>query len=248
MTRRLLDFMEGHGIAGTFFIEGSAARAAPDLVREIARRGHEIGSHSYRHVALDRETPDAFRAGMRDTKRHLEDLVGTAVIGFRAPAFSLVPASRWAVGVLAELGFAYSSSVVPGPALIGGYAGAPRHPFEWAEGVLEIPCPVGRVGRWTVPFQGGMYLRYLPPWRYRWLQAQLGDQVNWTYCHPYDIDVDEPFTRLAWCGWTASALLWANRGVTLRRWERLAAHSARPFVERLPEFTSQAGRKEALLF
>src|SRR5690242_2624719 len=62
MTRRLLDLLDEHGAAGTFFLVGDVAREAPDLVREIAVRGHEIASHSYRHVPLIDEVPREFRA------------------------------------------------------------------------------------------------------------------------------------------------------------------------------------------
>lgn len=234
MTRRLLDFLEERRIAGSFFIDGAVAQRLPSLAREIASRGHEVGSHGYRHRALAEETPSGFAAGIAAAKARLEDTLGAPVLGFRAPVFSLTPRTRWAPSVLAEAGFAYSSSVVPGRALAGGYPGAPRRPFFWPCGLLEIPCPVGTVGPFSVPFQGGMYLRYLPPWRYRWLRAQLGKQVNWTYCHPYDIDVEEPLSRLPGHGWLSSLMLQANRRVTLRRWERLAAHPAPPFAARLP--------------
>ncbi|MBV9783142.1 MAG: polysaccharide deacetylase family protein [Acidisphaera sp.] len=240
MTRRLLDFLEAHGVAGTFFIDGELARRSPSLVREIAARRHEIGSHSYRHVTLECETPAGFAAGIAAAKARLEDLSGAAVLGFRAPAFSVTPPTCWAIDVLGHAGFAYSSSVVPGPALVGGYPGAPRRPFLWPNGLLEIPCPVGTIGRWAVPFRGGMYLRYLPPWRYRRLQAQLGEQADWTYCHPYDIDGKESFARLPGRGWIVSLLLRANRGITLRRWHRLAAHPAPPFAARLPELRAAA--------
>ena len=240
MTRILLDFLEQRGLRGTFFVEDAVARHGRGLVREIAARGHELASHSHRHAPLAEELPAGFAAGMQDAKARLEDLGGAAVLGFRAPEFSLVPASRWVVAVLAQLGFVYSSSVVPGPALIGGYPGLPRAPFFWPEGLLEIPCPVGRLGRWMVPFQGGMYLRYLPGWRYRRLQRQLGEQANWTYCHPYDIDRQEKFSRLPGRGWLASAMLWCNRGVTLRRWEALARTPAPPFADRLDALAAGA--------
>ena len=240
MTRRLLDFLDGRGIAGTFFIAGEVGRDAPGLVREIARRGHEVGSHGHRHAPLTEEQPSGFAAGIAAAKARLEDLQGAAVRGFRAPGFSLTPRSRWVAPLLAEAGFAYSSSVVPGRALVGGYPGAPRRPFLWPGGLLEIPCPVGTVGPFSVPFAGGMYLRYLPPWRYRWLRAELAGQIDWTYCHPYDIDTEEPFARLPGCGWLSSLLLWSNRRVTLRRWERLAEHPAPPFAARLPGLRAAA--------
>jgi polysaccharide deacetylase family protein (PEP-CTERM system associated) len=234
MTLRLLDFLEDRGIFGTFFIEGSLAKRAPLLVRQISARGQEVGLHSYRHVELQHETPAPFHAGITDMRFRLQDLSGQPVVGFRAPNFSLRPDTDWATDCLAAAGFVYSSSVVPGRAIVSGYPGAPRRPFLWPSGLLEIPCPVARVGPLFLPFQGGMYLRYSPASRYRKLAAQLGDQTNWTYCHPYDIDEEEPFSRLPGCNLASSFMLWCNRGVTLRRWARLAENPAPNFLARLP--------------
>ena len=242
-----MDWLELRGIRGSFFIEGKVAAGAPGLVREIAARGHEVGCHSYRHVDLTDETPAGFAAGVGDAKARLEDLSGAAVLGFRAPRFSLVAESRWAVAVLAAAGFAYSSSVVPGRGLPFGYRGAPARPFLWSEGLLEIPCPVARAGPWSVPFMGGMTLRWIPPWRYRIMLRSLAgtgagastgagtgaDAGCWTFCHPHDVDREAGFAKLPQHGWALSVMLAFNRGVMLRRWAGLARNAAPPLGERV---------------
>lgn len=48
-TPRLLDLLDRHGARATFFLIGKRAARYPDLVVEIARRGHEIGHHTHRH-------------------------------------------------------------------------------------------------------------------------------------------------------------------------------------------------------
>jgi len=233
MTGRLLEFLEQHGILGTFFVEDGIALRSPALVREIVRRGHEVASHSYRHVDLVDEDAAGFAAGIVAAKARLEDLAGTTVLGFRAPRFSLTRDTRWVVEVLGQAGFAYSSSVLPGWGVPFGYRGAPCRPFLWPNGLLEIPCPVGRIGPLSVAFLGGMNLRYLPPWRYRWMTAAVGEQTCWTYCHPYDIDTEEPFRVIPEVGLLRSVLLWCNRRITLRRWGELAANPAPRFADRL---------------
>jgi hypothetical protein len=243
MTRRLLGFLEQHRILGTFFVEDGIAAQTPDLVREIVRAGHEVGSHSYRHVDLVHEDPATFAAGITAAKARLEDLTGAAVLGFRAPRFSLTRRSRWAVEVLGQAGFAYSSSVLPGWGIPHGYRGAPCRPFLWPNGLLEIPCPIGYVGPLSVAFLGGMNLRYLPPWRYRWMTAAVGEQTCWTYCHPYDIDLDEPFHLIREVGALCSVLLWCNRRTMLRRWAGLADNPAPRFADRL-----EALRRHAEVF
>lgn len=241
MTERVLDFLDGLAIKGTFFIVGDVVEAAPDLVRAIAARGHEVGSHSYRHAALAAESPRVFKTRIIAAKQRLEDVAGRRVLGFRAPMLSLTPATSWTADILAQAGFVYSSSVLPAANFLHGFPAAPREPFLWPSGLLEIPCPVARAGRFLLPFLGGMYLRYLPPWRLRSMTRQMADGVYWLYCHPYDFDVDEPFGRAVDRGLLAGLFLWCNRRHTFRRVEALlAGRSSEPFEARLAELTRRA--------
>src|SRR5262249_30199545 len=147
-----------------------------------------------RHVPLPRLEPATFRAETARGRALLEDLTGAPVTGFRAPTFSLVPETRWAVDELTEMGFAYSSSVLPARSPLHAWPGQPRHPFRWPGGLVELPCPVAVVGPLANPYLGGVYFRVLP-----WTAVRLGlarshpDEVLWLYCHPYDFDPDEPF-------------------------------------------------------
>ncbi len=217
MTHRVLDFLAERRAVGTFFIVGDIAERTPGLVREIARQGHEIGSHSHRHRPLPQQDCRRLRDTLATSRKLLEDLAGTPVQGFRAPQFSLMPASAWALDALQEAGFTYSSSIVPGRGFGCGWPGAPTEPFFWHNGLLELPCPVGKVALFRLPFLGGMYLRYLPPWRLRQASRSRSTDVMWTYCHPYDFDTDEPFQRLPGRSLAASFFLWWNRGLTLHR-------------------------------
>ena len=247
-TRRLLDMLEeAGGGRGTFFILGEAARRAPGLVREIARRGHELASHGERHRALRVETPERFRADLAACKARIEDLGGAPVLGFRAPMFSLTAETApWATAILGELGFAYSSSVVPAWNFLHGYPGAPRRPFLWPSGVLELPCPLGRMGPLAIPFLGGMYLRYLPPWRLRRFARQpdaAPQGIFWSYCHPYDLDTAQGLRRYAGLGFGASLMLWLNRGRMEGRLRALlAGRRSLPFAERLEAIRAEADR------
>ncbi len=241
MTEHVLDLLDRRDIRGTFFIVGEIAKSCPGLVRRIAERGHEIGSHGHRHVALIAEQPEDFAARIGDARRRLEDIGGRAVLGFRAPMLSLTPATSWAVGAIREAGYAYSSSVLPAPNFLYGFPAAPRRPFLWPNGLLEIPCPVAKLGPIALPFTGGMYLRYLPPWRLRWMMRRASPWGLWTYCHPYDFDLDEPFGRAEGRGVVASFFLWRNRRRTARRLATLIeGHSAQPFAARLDELKSDA--------
>ena len=235
MSRLVLDRMADRGVRGTVFIVGELGRSHAPLVREVAARGHEIGLHAWRHVPLTEVDPEVFRRETADGRALLEDLTGTAVVGFRAPTYSLVRSSVWVTDVLADAGFTYSSSVLPAHNPLFGFPDAPRQPFLWPSGLIELPSPVTGVGRWQVPYLGGVYLRALP-----WAVVRLGaalersTPVPFTYVHPYDPDVAEPFWWVPEAG-RLSPLLWIGRGSTLARLDRLAARAAPPLVDRLCE-------------
>ncbi len=234
--RQVLDLLESRNVTGTIFVVGEVAQAEPELVKEVAARGHEIGLHSWRHVPVTELDPERFRAETAKGKALLEDLTGLPVDGFRAPTFSLVPSSLWAVDVLAELGFTYSSSVLPAPNPLFGFAGAPRHPFVWPNGLVELPAPVAGLGPATVPYLGGTYFRIIP-WVAIAAARRIYDSgpVPWTYIHPYDFDTEERYWPVPDAGRLAP-LLWVNRKRMFAKVERLLARGAAPPLrERLDE-------------
>lgn len=238
-TGRLLDLLEAAGAQGTFFVEDAVVAADPALVRAIAARGHEVASHGHRHCPIAEEAPASFRAGMATARDRLADVTGQAPMGYRAPYFSLTPQAAWASDVLAGLGFSYSSSVLPAWNPLAGWPGAPRRPFLWASGLLELPVPVARVGPLRLPFLGGMYLRWLPPWRLRWMAgrwaAEEVDGALWSYCHPYDLDREQALVHRRDAGAFGSLMLWLNRGPTLPRLQGLLeGRRSVTFAERLP--------------
>ncbi len=201
-TRRLLELFARQHARGTFFILGWVAEREPGLVREIVAAGHEIACHSYRHAALWRLTPEEFRADTRRARRVIEDAGGVNVTGYRAPTFSVVRKTLWAVEILAEEGFLYDSSVFPVLHDLYGIPGAPRFPFRWdlggARGLFEIPPMTARVAGRNVPVAGGGYLRLLPMWFTRWAVSRVrnGEQrPALIYLHPWEVDPAQP--RLA---------------------------------------------------
>ncbi len=218
MSYRFLDFIEERGISATVFVVGNLASTHGDLVRRVAEGGHEIALHGLRHVALGEVGPARLRVELREGRELLEQVGQRPVLGFRAPIFSLTPATKWAVEQIAEAGFAYSSSVLPAANPLHGWPGAPRVPCRWENGMLELPCPVGGAGRLQIPFLGGIYLRYVPPWLIRRFLDSLGPAaVPWSYLHPYDLDPDEPFFVMPHAGWLTSRIVHTRRGATLGR-------------------------------
>ena len=240
-TRCILEFLAERSVRGTFFVVGEFAEAHPEIVKEIASGGHELGLHSYRHTPLTEADPDTFRREIGDARAFMEDLAGKPVVGFRAPAFSLVATSVWATDVLAELGFRYSSSVLPARSPLYGYPGRPRTPHTWPSGLLELPCPVADLGPITNPYLGGIYFRVLP-----WTAVRYGlgrahpDEMLWAYLHPYDFDPGEPFQKRPDLGPWKSRLQWLYRRRMYDRVDRLFAWStaAPPLAERIDALSS----------
>lgn len=85
-TSTILDALDAHGAKATFFLVGARAAARPDLVREIARRGHGIGNHSSTHPAkwFWALGPARMRREIADTQRILTDILGAPPRWFRA--------------------------------------------------------------------------------------------------------------------------------------------------------------------
>jgi polysaccharide deacetylase family protein (PEP-CTERM system associated) len=246
LTRRVLEFLDRTGSRGSFFVTGDVAEKTPDLVRDIAGAGHELGFHGWDHAPLPTLGVAQFREEAKRGKDLLEELGGGPVTGFRAPVFSLVPASRWAVDVLVEAGYRYSSSVLPARNPLFGDPRSPTRVYRWPNGLLELPCPVARVGSIGLPYLGGVYLRALPTALSRAaIRAWGGTQTLWIYCHPYDFDPDEPYWVAPEVGRLGSRLLWYNRRRALPKIEALLREgAAAPLGERLDTIASVGVREE----
>jgi len=233
VTDRLLDRLAEMGVVGTVFCVGELARRHPRLLARVVADGHELAVHGLQHVPLDLLGPERFREHALEARRLLEDVGGDTVVGYRAPQFSIVPETSWATEILAELGFSYSSSVMPAPSPLYGWPGAPRQPFVWPSGVVELPCPLVEIAGRPIPFLGGTYLRLLPEAvRVRGFRETPPGSVLWTYCHPWEFDPDEKFYVFEHGGLPASILGWTNRkGMMNRVTNLLAAGSGPPLRE-----------------
>jgi polysaccharide deacetylase family protein (PEP-CTERM system associated) len=240
MTRRYLDWLDRHGFSATFFTVGEMARRYPDLVREIAGRGHEIACHSNMHVTIDRQSPEEFEADLAAALEAIAKCGVPKVTGYRAPTFSLTEKTQWAYGVLAKLGIEYSSSVLPAPNPLFGWPEFGGDVRRMPSGVLEIPMTLARVGPMRVPVGGGVYFRALPFQLISRAMSRAGDGVT-GYFHPYDIDTEsERFMHSDIHGnrfyhW----LMYFNRGSVFDRLDKLVAKGHR--VETYRSYAARAG-------
>ncbi|MHB8835957.1 MAG: XrtA system polysaccharide deacetylase [Candidatus Methylomirabilia bacterium] len=196
-TGRILDLLEEHHGTGTFFVLGSVARRSPDLVRRIAARGHEIGSHGFGHRLVHHLTPAEFKEDCRQSKRLLEDLTGREVAGYRAPNFSI---TDWAVDLLLESGYRYSSSLCA----LGRhdrFGSLTRHPLPVAgnirsydNGLVEVTLSLLKLGPWYVSWSGGGFFRLLPYRIFRrGVRRIMRGRGPFTfYIHPWEFDCRQP--------------------------------------------------------
>lgn len=197
-TERLLDLFAAVNVRATFFVLGWVAERFPDLVRRIQAQGHELASHSYDHGLVYDKTPDGFRADLRRARAAIADAAGVEVTGYRAPSYSVVERSLWALDVLVEEGYSFDSSIYPIRHDRYGIPDWPRHIacLERAGGRLwELPGSTVRHLGMNMPMGGGGYFRLLP---YGWTSAGIR-RLNHVegrpaifYLHPWEIDPAQP--------------------------------------------------------
>jgi polysaccharide deacetylase family protein (PEP-CTERM system associated) len=187
-----LEWLKSHDFRCTFFVVGDVAKAYPSLIREIFDKGHEIACHGYRHIPLDQQTPDQFRNLLEANRNALTRAGAKSIQGFRAPIFSLTEKTAWAYEVLKDLGFTYSSSVLPAKNPFYGWPEFGPRP-KMINGIFEIPMTIRRFGPYRVPAAGGVYFRVLPAlFIRRSVNKFLGaDRPLIGYFHPYDIDTEQ---------------------------------------------------------
>lgn len=200
-TRRLLDLLARAEVRATMFVLGKMAERFPSLPREIDAAGHEVASHGYGHVEIFKQSRDEFAADLKRSKDFLEQSLGKRVRGYRAPDFSIVRGSLWALEVLAEQGFDYDSSIFPVRRPRYGIPDWPLEPtrVQLPGGTSLVEFPIASYRAWgkNWPVGGGGYHRLLPGLASRWLAKRVMQSRPFVfYCHPYEFDPRE-FAEIA---------------------------------------------------
>lgn len=191
----VLALFDAAGVKGTFFTLGWVAERYPALIKRIVAGGHELASHGYDHARVFTLTADQFAADLKHSRAILEDLGGTTVSGYRAPSFSIDPRTPWAHQILAEQGYAYSSSVAPVVHDHYGWPSSPRHPWRpLADAdLIEWPVTTARFAGRSLAAGGG-FMRILPYGVTRWAIEQMNGEGHPAilYFHPWEIDPGQP--------------------------------------------------------
>ncbi len=209
---QILDSFSSRNIKATFFTLGWIAKRYPEMIKRIVREGHELASHGWDHVQVTNQTPEEFARDITNSKNVLEDISGSAVLGFRAPCYSINKTNLWAHDILLNAGYQYSSSIAPIKYVNYGIADAPRFAHyrrgEYVvegpadDAILEIPITTVALPGKNLPCGGGGWFRLYPykcsKWALQWVN-QHDKQACVFYFHPWEIDVDQPRqTNLDW--------------------------------------------------
>nr|MBC7244104.1 polysaccharide deacetylase family protein [Chloroflexota bacterium] len=204
----LLDLLQERGVKATFFVVGQVAQRHPSLIEAIAAQGHELACHGMSHRPLWEMTPDEFRTELEEFGQVISALVpGTEIIGFRAPTFSLDNRTHWALGILAEFGYRYDSSVFPLRTPLYGVSGCPLTIYRPSAGniavpddhgaLLEFPMSVWSWAGLKIPVGGGVYLRILPLALVKFCLRQINSERPFViYVHPWETYPNTPRLEL----------------------------------------------------
>ena len=200
----LLKLLKKHGVRGTFFVLGWIAERCPELVRKIYEEGHEIGLHGYEHKRVTSMTREAFEA---DLSRAFDSVTAAGIpretiAGYRAPSFSIVEKSAWALDSLASFRLKYDSSIVPfsghpdyGWARANGRQDAAPTTGPWihccsnGDSIIEVPM---------TPGFGGGYFRLFPYAVTKWIVKRANRRGRGAvfYIHPWELDPEQPRIKL----------------------------------------------------
>ncbi len=191
---KVLDLLEAHRVRATFFALGWIAERHPLLIREVTRRGHELGSHGNSHDKVYHLEPEAFRRDIRTTRDRLQDISGQPVTAHRSPFFSITAGNLWALDVLAEEGFSIDCSISPIKTWRYGIRSCPDEIFRIGDaGLVEFPVSAFSIlnRRWAL---GGAYFRILPYWftKRAIRQRTAAGRTTMFYLHPWECDPDHP--------------------------------------------------------
>lgn len=193
-TLKIADVLAEHSTRATFFTLGWVAERHPNLVKQLARQGHEIASHGYGHELVHTQTPAQFREDVRRSKQILEALIAKPVIGYRAPSFSISTRTPWAIPILVEEQYQYDSSIYNRFRSAQGRKNSSYLITTDVGAIWEIaPSTMNTCGL-QLPVAGGGYFRLLPYAASKLCLKSIENQGGQLviYLHPWEIDPEQP--------------------------------------------------------
>jgi len=163
-TLKVLSLLDRFQTHATFFVMGWVAERCPEIVREVARRGHEIGNQGYFNRSVREMTPSEFRDDLARSRDAVEAASGLKVIGNRCARALTDSQDLWSLDVLAQEGYVYDSSLLP---RFRSFHSQPwrrfvhRHQLGDKE-LWEFPFSTWECLGFAFPIAGGNYFRQIP--------------------------------------------------------------------------------------
>ena len=189
----VLALLEATGTCATFFVTGTVAAGRAAALRGWEALGHEVACHGWDHRPVWSMSAPEFAEDLRRSKAAIEDALGHATAGYRAPIFSIRWDNLHALETVSQLGFAYDSSIMPVRTRrygVDGFAPEPaRYQLPSGRRIVEVPLSVGRVLGRTAPISGGGHFRLFSYARIRAAvaaSAQAGRPFI-AYLHPDEL-------------------------------------------------------------
>ena len=210
---KVLSILQERNTQATFFLLGYIGEHFPEIVEKIKDENHEIGSHGYGHVPLTHQTPFEFEKDLVKSIKILEKIISEKILGYRAPLFTIVEKTSWAIDILKKNNLKYDSSVFPVKTHLYGVEGIPSLPYQISsqnikknfpeENFLEFPLSSYQVPiiHKNIPISGGFFLRFLPYWfiRHAIKKNNRANQPVTCYIHPWELDPKQPrINQLKW--------------------------------------------------
>jgi len=187
VTNDILELLGEYNVRATFFVVSELATEYPQVVRQIVAEGHEIASHTVTHQSLTNGTQDVLQSEISESKSQLESITQQAVSGFRAPTCQI---NDRVYKELIEVGYEYSSSVMPSIPIPGFYSNV----YDFAEPVvissengqiMELPLSVSPLLK--VPMSGAWVRLLGKAYINKSVQQLLNRNFNViTYSHPWE--------------------------------------------------------------
>lgn len=210
-TRTILNLFNKYKVTATFFTVGYFAERFPELIEEIVKNGHEIGSHSHTHLDIRKSNREIFEDDLKESIRALEKASNEKVLGFRAPFFSIDKERSWAIKIMRKY-IKYDSSIFPVRTPLYGIPDAPRNIYRPSEqnflendesgDFVELPPStfhVPLIG--NIPIAGGFHLRFLPYFFIKMGIEKINKNNDFAICYIHPKDLDEKMPKIPSYGW-----------------------------------------------
>ncbi len=190
----IMNLLDDNNTKATFFILGWIAEKYPSIVKQIDKRGYQIGSHTYSHQLIYNQSKNDFYNDVEKSIKILEDISAKKVTMFRAPGFSIKHSNTWAFEILYDLGIRIDSSIFPSYREHGGFSNfslrVPTIINYHGKKIKEFPINNYNFFSYPFVFSGGGFFRLFP---YQIIDFMTkNSKYVMSYFHPRDFDYNQP--------------------------------------------------------